>query len=222
VGAANSDIFPVGDRIERRQSVLRSAASGLGILAFIAAIVVGSLAATGIISDAAQSFYVRGSEMNTIPATMQFEPKTTYIGETATAGELTWTVDSARRTAEVKGFALPPDPLRGDFVVVSFTVKNVSEGPVTLAPESLVLVDEAGRESPPAASVNTEYVVPEYAILFNERGLLDPGEEKKGKVVFDLEVPFGVNPSADLSGFRLRLGDGDPTVKEEKYVDLGF
>jgi hypothetical protein len=63
-------------------------------------------------------------------------------------------------------------------------------------------------------------VVPEYAILFNERRLLDPGEEKEGKVIYDLEVPFGVDYEADLSGFRLRLGDGDPTTKEGKYVDL--
>jgi hypothetical protein len=131
-------------------------------------------------------------------------------------------VDEARLTNVLRGFTLPPDPLRGNFVVVTFSVENVSDGPVTLNPESLVLVDEEGRKSEPAASVNTEYVVPKYAILFNERGLLDPGEEKEGKVNFDLKVPFGFNPSADLSGFRLQLGDGDPTRKEEKYVDLGL
>ena len=55
-----------------------------------------------------------------------------------------------------------------------------------------------------------------------DSSILDPGEDKEGKVNFDLRVPFGANPSADLSGFRLRLGDGDPTKKEEKYVDLSF
>jgi hypothetical protein len=79
-----------------------------------------------------------------------------------------------------------------------------------------------GRTSPPAASVNSEYVVPEKAILFNERGLLDPGERKAGRVNFDLAVPFEVDPSADLSGFRLRLDDGNPTEREEKYLELGF
>lgn len=202
--------------------MLRSAASGLGILAFIGAIVVGSLASAGIIGDAAQSFRVGGSEANTVPATRQFEPKTSLIRESVTAGELTWSVNSARQTTEVEGFAFPPAPLRGNFVVVDFAVENISDGPVTLTPESLVLVDESGRESPPAASVNTEYVVPEYAILFNERRLLNPGEAKRGKVIYNLEVPFGVNPAADLSGLRLRLGDGDPTVEEEKYLNLGF
>ena len=203
-------------------TVVRTLGSALGILAFVGAIVVGSLAATGVLSDAAQSFRVGGSEVNIVPATGQFEPRTNFIGETVTAGELTWTIETARQTTEVKGFALPPAPLRGNLVVVNFTVKNISEGPVTLTPESLILIDETGRESPPAASVNTEFVVPEYAILFNERRLLDPGEEKEGKVIYDLEVPFGVDPSADLSGFRLRLGDGDPTVEEEEHVDLEF
>ncbi len=201
---------------------MRGIAGALGLVALIAAIVVGALAAAGTISGAARSFQVAGSEASTVPPTGQFEPKTTLVDETLTAGNLTWTVDTARQATEVRGFAFPPTPLRGNFLIVSFTVKNISNGPVTLTPESLVLVDEEGRESPPAASDNTEYVLPRYAILFNEGGLLHPGEEKEGKVIFDLEVPFGVNPSADLSGFRLRLGDGDPTVQEEKHVNLGL
>jgi polyisoprenoid-binding protein YceI len=143
---------------------VRTIASALGLLLLVAAIVVGALAATGVLSDAAQSYRVGGSEVNIVPATGQFEPKIDFVGETTTAGELTWTVDTASQRTEIQGFVLLPSPLRGNFVVVSFTVKNDSDGPVTLTPESLVLVDEARRESPPAASVNTEYVVPEYAI----------------------------------------------------------
>jgi hypothetical protein len=202
--------------------MLRSAASMLGIIAFIGAIVVGSFAALGIISAASQSYRVAGSEAKVVEETMQAEPTTSLIDKSVTAGNLAWTIQSARRANEVKGFTFPPDPLEGNFVIVGFSVKNVSDGPVTLGPESLVLADEKGRESPPAASVNSEYVVPRYAVLFNERGLLDPGEEEEGKVVYDLQVPFGVSPSADLSGFRLRLGDGDPREKEERYVNLGF
>ncbi len=202
--------------------MLKTLASGVGLLAFVAAVVIGSLASTGIISDAAQSFRVKGSEASIVQASREFEPKTNFIGETVTAGNLTWTVDTARKTTELKGFTFPPDPLEGDLVVVTFKVKNDSDGPITLDPESLILVDEKGRESPPAASVNTEYVVPDKAILFNERALLDPGEEKEGKVVYDLEVPFETDPTADLSDFRLQLGDGDPTAKDERYVDLGF
>lgn len=202
--------------------MLKTIISGLGLLVFIAAIVIGGLAATGIISDAAQSFRVKDSGANIVQSRREFEPKTSFIGETVTAGDLTWTVDTARQTTEVEGFTFPPAPLEGNLVIVTFTVKNDSDGPITLTPDSLDLVDEKGRKSPPAASVNTEYVVPEKAILFNERALLDPGEKKDGKVVYDLEVPFETDPTANLSGFRLRLGDGDPTAKEERYVDLGL
>jgi hypothetical protein len=202
--------------------MLRTFAGGFGIVVFVAALVVGALAATGIVSDASESFAVGGSESHIVPATKKSEPETQYIGETVRAGDLTWTVHEARRTPEVRGFTFPPDPLEGDLLVVTFAVENDSDGPITIGPESMVLVDDKGLESPPAASVNTEYVVPAKAILFNERGLLDPGEMEEGKVVYDLEVPFGVDPTADLSGFHLRLGDGDPTVAGEKRVDLGL
>ena len=202
--------------------MLRLIASALGLVALAGAMVVGALAATGVLGEAATSSRVGGSQADSPEEPTLVEPMTRSIDESVVAGKLSWTVDEARLTNLVRGFALPPDPLRGNFVVVTFSVENVSEGPVTLNPQSLVLVDEEGRKSEPAASVNTEYVVPDKAILFNERGLLDPGEDKEGKVNFDLRVPFGANPSADLSGFRLRLGDGDPTKKEEKYVDLSF
>ena len=202
--------------------MLRTLAGGFGLLGFVAALMIGALAASGIISDASQSFRVGGSESNIVPATRQFEPKTRFISERVTAGSLTWTIGTARQTTEVRGFTFPPDPLEGNFIVVTFTVENDSDGPITLSPESMLLVDDKGLESPPAASVNTEYVVPDKAILFNERALLDPGEKKEGKVVYDLEVPFEVDPTADLSGFHLRLDDGDPTVAEEKRVDLGL
>ena len=202
--------------------MLRLVASALGLVALVAAMVVGALAATGVLGEATTSSRVGGSQVETPEEPTLVKPETRSIDNSAVAGKLSWTVDEARLTNVVRGFALPPDPLRGNIVVVTFSVENVSDGPVTLNPESLVIVDEEGRKSPPAASVNTEYVVPKYAILFNEGGLLDPDEKNEGKVVFDLSVPFGVNPTADLSGFRLQLGDGDPTKKEEKYVDLGF
>jgi hypothetical protein len=202
--------------------VVRSIAGALGLLLLVAAIVVGALAVVGVFSDAARSYRVGGSEVNAVPATARFEPQTEHIDETLTAGDLTWTVSTARQTPEIHGFALPPDPLRGNLLVVTFSVKNSSDGPVTLTPESLVLVNKEGHKSPPAASDNSEYVVPQHAILFNERRLLDPGEEEEGKVIYDLEIPFGADQEADLSGFRLRLGDGDPTTREGKYVDLGL
>ncbi len=84
----------------------------------------------------------------------------------------------------------PPTTLRGNFLIVTFSVENTSEGPVTLTEDSMAL--------------------------------LDPGEKREGRVNFDLSVPIGADPSADLSGFRLELGDGDPTVEEEELIDPGL
>jgi hypothetical protein len=194
----------------------------LGLIALLAAALVGALAATGVFSEAATSSRLGGSQAHGSHAAERAEPKTSSIDESVRAGKLSWTVKEARRVNVLHAFTIPPSPLRGNFVVVTFSVENASDGPVTLGSESMTLVDEKGRASPPAASVNSEYVVPEKAILFNERGLLDSGEREEGRVNFDLAVPFEVDPSADLSGFRLRLDDGEPTQKEEKYVDLGL
>ena len=202
--------------------MLRSAAGMLGLIALLAATLVGALAATGVLSEATVSTRVGGSHAQASHEAGRVEPKTSYIDESVRAGKLSWTVEKARRVNVLHAFTLPPSPLQGNFVVVAFSVENASDGPVTLGSESMTLVDEKGRTSPPAASVNSEYVEPEKAILFNERSLLEPGEKRGGRVNFDLAVPFEMDPSADLSGFRLRFDDGDPTEREEKYVNLGF
>ena len=191
---------------------------GLGLVAMLALIVIGSLAALGVLSNAPTNSEVGGSEANAAEETMQAQSRT--IDESVSAGKLDWTIYEARRVSELHAYTLPPTTLHGDFLVVTFAVKNTSDGPVTLTDDSMALVGDEGLTGRPTAVVNSEYVVPERAILFNERGLLEPGMEKKGKVNFDLEIPFGVDPSADLTGFRLKLGDGDPTVDEERLVDL--
>ncbi len=197
---------------------MRAVLGGLGLVAMLAVIVVGSLAALGVLSEAPTNPGVGGSEANTAEETTQVQSRS--IDESVSAGKLDWTIEEARRVSELYAYTLPPSTLHGDFLVVTFTVKNTSDGPVTLTDDSMALVGDEGLTGRPTAVVNSEYVVPERAILFNERGLLEPGEEKKGRVNFDLEVPFGVDPSADLTGFRLKLGDGDPTVEEERLVDL--
>ena len=202
--------------------MLRSAAGMLGLIALLAATLVGALAATGVLSEAAVSPNVGDSQARVSHEAERVGPKSSSIDESVHAGKLSWSVKEARWVNVLHAFTIPPSPLRGNFVVVTFSVENASDGPVTLGSESMILVDEKGRTSPPAASVNSEYVVPEETLLFNERALLDPGERRAGRVNFDLAVPFEVGPSADLSGFRLRLDDGDPTEREEKYVELGF
>ena len=189
----------------------------LGLLSLIAASVIGSLAAVGVLSDAATS-----SRVGAQGEAARTGPTGRVLNESVSTGKLEWTVHEVSRRSELHAYTYPPTTLRGDFLVVSFTVKNTSEGPVTLTEGSIALVDGNGLEGRPAASVNSEYVDPKKAILFNERGLLEPGEEEEGRVNFDLSVPFDVEPSSDLSGFRLQLGDGDPRAEEGERLDLGL
>src|SRR5215210_8913969 len=202
---------------------MRSFFGMLGLLSLIAAIIVGSLAAVGVLSDATTSSRV-GAPGNSAAQeeAARTGPTGRVLNESVSTGKLEWTVREVSRRSELHAYTYPPTTLRGDFLVVSFTVKNTSEGPVTLTEGSIALVDRNGLEGRPAASVNSEYVDPKKAILFNERGLLEPGEEEEGRVNFDLSVPFDVEPSSDLSGFRLQLGDGDPRAEEGERLDLGL
>jgi Domain of unknown function (DUF4352) len=194
----------------------------LGLISLIAATVIGSLAVVGILSGAATSSQVGEPGRHAAEESARVEPTKRVLDESVRAGKLDWTVHEVRRTSELHAYTYPPTTLRGDFLVVTFAVENVSDVPITLSGDSIVLVDENGLKEHPPASLNSEYVDPDKAILFNDGGLLDPGEKREGRVNFDLAFPFGVEPSADLSGFRLRLGDGDPTVDEGKRLDLRF
>jgi Domain of unknown function (DUF4352) len=195
----------------------------MGLLSLIAAVIVGSLAAVGVLSNAATSSRV-GAPGNYAAqqAAAPAGPAKRLLDESVSAGNLRWSVHEVSRRSELDAYTYPPTILHGDFLVVSFTVKNTSEVPVTLTEDSIALVARNGFESRPAASVNSEYVDPEKAILFNEGGLLEPGEETEGRVNFDLTVPFGAGPSSELSGFRLQLGDGDPRAEEGERLDLGL
>lgn len=207
---------------------MKTFASMLGIIALLAASLIGFLAVAGVLSEASTSSKVGGVSSDAAEIVPPSERTTVAVDKSATAGKLAWTVHNASRIGAIRKFTIPSTTDRGDFVRVTFTVKNVSKMPVTLDSHSLALIDKKGIKGYPAASVNSEYIVPGKAIMFNEKGLLDPGEEKKGEVIFDLAVPYGANPSGlslgdtGTSGFRLELGDGDPTVHEEKDVKLGF
>lgn len=202
---------------------MRSFFGVLGLLSLIAAIIVGSLAAVGVLSDAATSSRVGAPGRSAAQEeAARTEPTGRILNESVSAGNLEWTVHEVSRRSELHAYTYPPTTLRGDFLVVSFAVKNTSEGPVTLTEDSIALVDGNGLEGRPAASANSEYVDPDKALLFNERGLLEPGEEEEGRVNFDLSVPFGIDPSSELSGFRLQLGDGDPRAEEGERLDLGL
>lgn len=193
--------------------MLRTAASALGIFAMIAAIVVGALAAVGVFGDEPTRSRTSGPQPAAAEIT-RAELTAGVVEKPVTAGDVSWTVTGAHRTSELHKDTPPPETETGNFVVVTFTVENVSEEPVTLTEESVALIDEKGRKFPARAFLNSGYVDPEKNILFNEMSLLEPGVTREGRVNFVV--------SADASGFKAQLGDADPTVNEERYVDLGF
>jgi Domain of unknown function (DUF4352) len=192
--------------------VMRNVGSTLGLLVMGALIVVGMLAAFGAIGNKVpQSPQVEASETTTEQVS-QLEREAAALGEPVTAGDLSWTVIDARKETELHKETPPPKPRPGNFVVVNFTVENVSEEPVTLVPGEMVIVDNEGRRFPAEAAINSSYVPFDKNILFNEKSLLEPGTTREGEVNF--ELPVGA------SGSVLQLGDANPNADEEKYVDL--
>jgi hypothetical protein len=197
--------------------VLRTTAGGLGIVALLAAIVVGMLASLGA--------FGKKAPISAIPPGLEAAKATKQqtgpggqtaatIGETVTVGDVSWTVTDANREDELASYTFPKERLPGPYVSIDFTVENVSERPVTLNADTITLFDAEGRKFRTEPDRNDAFIVPEKNLLFSEFGLLKPGETKEGKANF--EVP------ENSSGFTASLGSTDPTTSEGVNVDLGF
>ncbi len=194
---------------------MRNAAGVLGIIGLFAAIVLGMLATFGFFGPKAPVHASVSAEQEAPrEAHNPRAEQAATVGETVRAGGLSWTVTDAYPKDEVSKYTFPPETIRDSFVRLDFTIKNVSDRPITLTDETIVLYDAAGTEYLPEADRNSSFVPPKYNILFDELGLLQPGDTREGK------VNFGVLPNA--KGFVAQLGDTDPTLHDEKYVDLGF
>lgn len=195
--------------------MLRNAAAALGIVGLFAAIVLGMLASFGAFgSKAPVEPYIAAEPEAATQTTNQRAEQAASVGETVRAGDLSWTVRAASPKEEISTYTFPPEHTPGNYIHMEFTVENVSERPVTLSDDTISVSDAGGREYLPEADRNSAYVRHEYNILFNELGLLQPGEKREGK------VNVGVLPTAE--GFVVELGDTDPTVSEERYVELEF
>lgn len=205
---------------------MRTFLVGLGMVAFAAALAAGTLATIWGVGARGKTSNLP-TQGRTIVAPAQAElslavKPSEFVGvnQKTTAGGLSWTVTDVRKVKELQSYTFPPEVQHGDFLVVSFTVKNVSGSPVTLTDNSLALIYRSARSKRlPAAVINADFVEPAKDLLFTKEGILDPGETKKGKVNFDLS-PFSSRPPQSLAGFALRLGDANPTAHEEKYVKL--
>ncbi len=194
--------------------MIRAFTGTLGLFLLIALIAGGAYAALS-------NKQTQTSEALPAPPQEQIVRKAAVARRSVTAGGLRWTVTGASQRTELRSYTYPPETLHGIFMTVDFEVENVSDKPVTLTQDSMHLVKDDVR-SPPAADVNSQFVRAEENLLFNEYGLLEPGEKKNGRVNFDLGVPFGITSPSGVSGFAVELGDADPTVEKERTVDLNF
>lgn len=197
---------------------MRDAAGALGIIALFAAIVVGMLATFGTFGEKApvsSTLPNAEAEVTQQQSEQQDErASAASVGETVTAGGVSWTVTDARQESELQSYTFPPNDQPGNFVSLDFTVENVSDKPVTLTGEEITIFDQSGMEYQPEPNRNNTFVEPEKNLLFSEFSLIEPGETKEGT------VNFGVLNNS--SGFIALLGDTDLTVNEGRYVDLGF
>ena len=194
--------------------VMKTIASGLGLVALGAAIVIGMLASFGAFGSKAEQESAAVGLEATVETTNPQAEGAAALGQTVTAGDVSWTVTDATEETELHAYTFPPKSVPGSYVTMDFIVENVSEEPVTLTGDTLTLLDASGIEYKPEPDRNSTFVRPELNILFNEHSLLKPGETKAGR------VNFVVLPRA--SGFVVLLGDTDPSASEGEYVDLGF
>lgn len=194
---------------------MRSSAGVLGIVALFAAIIVGMFATFGAFGEkgTARSTELAEEAQAKEQQTGQGQ-SAAAIGETVTAGDVSWTITDASMETELSTFTFPPQTIPGNYVSLIFTVENISNEPVTLTGETITIFDQSGFEYQPEPDRNNIFVEPERNLLFSEYSLLEPGATKEGR------VNFGVLENS--SGFTARLGDTDPTSSEEQEVNLGF
>ena len=137
------------------------------------------------------------------------QPRQTYgVGQTATVGNVEWTVTDAFRTNQLKsGFGTQK---RGVFVVVDFTFTNNRDEEVTIDPElHMILKDEQGREF--GTDVDSWEFVPTNLNIVLEP--VNPGLSKDGRVVY--QVP------PDAKGFTLTVDDVEFLEDKSAVFDLG-
>lgn len=198
--------------------MIRNFAGLLGLVVLLVATVIGMLVVAGFIAPGSPE---RGPQfINVREAEKEVEKQT--IDRTIEVGDVSWTIHEAKLTNKISTYTFPPTTRTGAFIEITFTAENISDIPVTLEGESVALIGPQGQEDPANADTNAKFVNPDLNILFNEHGLIAPGDSKEGKVNFDLDVPFGVESLKEVSGFKAVFKGTDPTVVHEKEIDLKF
>jgi hypothetical protein len=198
--------------------MIRNFAGLLGLVALLAATVIGMLVVAGFIAPGSPE---RGPQfINVREAEKKVERD--VIDETLETGDVSWTIHEAKLTNKISTYTFPPTTRTGAFIEITFTAENISDIPVTLKGESVALVGPEGQEDLANADTNAKFVRPELNLLFSEHGLIAPGESKEGKVYFDLDVPFGVESVDEVSGFEAHFKGTDPTTVNAETIALEF
>lgn len=198
--------------------MIRNFAGLLGLVALLAATVIGMLVVAGLIAPGSPE---RGPQfINVREAEKKVERD--VIDETLKTGDVSWTIHEAKLTNKISTYTFPPTTRTGAFIEITFIAENISDIPVTLEGESVALVGPEGQEDPANADTNAKFVRPDLNLLFSEHGLIAPGESKEGKVYFDLDVPFGVESMDEVSGFEARFEGTDPTAVNAETIALKF
>jgi hypothetical protein len=129
------------------------------------------------------------------------------VGQTATVGNVEWTVTDAYLTNQLRsGFGTQK---RGRFVVVDFTFTNNRNEEVTLDPQlHMVLKDSRGREFGP--DPDAWEFVPTNLDIFLEP--VNPGVSKNGRVIYQV--------APDATGFTLTVDDVEFLEDKSAVFDL--
>jgi hypothetical protein len=136
-----------------------------------------------------------------------------HLHEAGDAGDATRRVTDAKQATRLTQPGVSSQFAKteqGNFVIVDFDFINNGSDPVTLATQSLTVIDSEGRESNP--DPEQFYYVTQDKQIFLEN--MNPGVTKHGETIFEV--------APDASGFQLEVGDTNPFTDENVYVNLGF
>lgn len=144
--------------------MIRNFAGLLGLVALLAATVIGMLVVAGFIAPGTPEKSSRF--INVRQAEKEVEKQT--IDTTIEVGDVSWTIHEAKLTNVISTYTFPPTTQTSTFVEITFTAENISDIPITLEGESVVLVGPEGQEDPANADTNAKFVRPELNILDQE------------------------------------------------------
>ncbi|MDX6381460.1 MAG: hypothetical protein QOI57_2484 [Rubrobacteraceae bacterium] len=134
---------------------------------------------------------------------------TVAVGQPLTVGDVEWTVMDAHPANKLVS-SIDSGTKQGNFVVVDYQIKNISDEGLTPSSQPIALFDGNGRKF--KFDTDTYLYIDWSKVIF--RFTVAPGNSEEGQFIF--EVP------PDASQFQLQLGEANPFSNNSGYVNLGF